>query len=39
VEFSEGDAVCCAHGANRPIIDTLGIPQHRRSTHESRNGP
>jgi hypothetical protein len=31
VEFSEGDAVCCAYGANRSIIDTLGISQHRRT--------
>src|SRR5215475_9409150 len=24
VEFSEDDAICCAHGANRPIADTPG---------------
>jgi hypothetical protein len=30
VEFSEDDAVCRAHGANRPITDPPGNSQHRR---------
>ena len=31
VEFSEDDAVCRAHGANRSVTDTLSVSQRRRS--------